>query len=243
MNLFQSIILAIVQGVTEFLPISSTGHINLLQFLFGLKPSLTFDIFLNTASLFSVLFFFRKKTDYFFKNLKYIIVGTIPAIIAGLFFKSQIESIFASVKTIPFEFLFTAVILYLTKYFNKSETKLNYKKAILIGLFQALAIIPAISRSGSTIFAALLVGLAPIEAFNFSFSLFIPASFGALILDIKDLSSPNVFTVNNLLAFVITFIVGIFALRFLQDTLSGNKLWKFSFYALILSVVSFVILK
>ena len=194
MTFFQSIILSAVQGITEFLPISSTGHLNLLQYFFGMKPSLSFDIFLNTASLVAVLFYFRTKVSYFVTNLKYIIVGTIPAVFVGLVFKDQIELVFSSVKTLPYEFIFTAVTLFLIKSFISQDARLTYKSAFVIGCFQALAIIPAISRSGSTIFAALMLGLSPIDAFNFSFSLFIPASLGALALDLKDISTLEIFT-------------------------------------------------
>ncbi|MFA5894688.1 MAG: undecaprenyl-diphosphate phosphatase [Candidatus Shapirobacteria bacterium] len=237
MNFFQAIILSIVQGITEFLPISSTGHINLLQKLFGFSPSLSFDIFLNTASLVAVLFFFRKKIPYFFSNLKYIIVGTIPAVIAGVLFKDQIEALFSSTKTLPYEFIFTAITLFLTKLFVGKDAKLTYKSALIIGIFQALAIIPAISRSGSTIFAALMLGLSPIEAFNFSFCLFIPASFGALALDLKDISSLDIFTLTNISAFIVTAVVSYVSLSYLQKVLTNRYLWKFGFYCLALGII------
>ncbi len=242
MSLLQSLIISFVQGVTEFLPISSTGHINLLQHFFGLAPSLSFDIFLNTASLVAVLFYFRNKIPYFFSNLKYIIVGTIPAVVAGLLFKDQIEVIFSSVKTLPYEFLFTAVTLLLTKYFLPKDEKLSYSKALIIGAFQALAIIPAISRSGSTIFAGLLLGLSPLQAFNFSFSLLIPASIGALILDIKDMSALNMLTSTNILSFVLTVAVSYISLSYLQKVLVNRQIWKFGIYALFLGISLFFVL-
>jgi undecaprenyl-diphosphatase len=236
MNLFQSLVLSVVQGITEFLPISSTGHINLLQQYFGFAPSLSFDIFLNTASLIAVLFYFKNRINYFFSNLKYIIVGTIPAVVAGLFFKDQIESLFSSTRTLPYEFLFTAFTLFLTKKFISRDAKLDYKKALIIGLFQALAIVPAISRSGSTIFAGLMLGLSPVEAFSFSFSLFIPASIGALVLDIKDLSTIGVFTSTNIISFIVTAVVSYVALSFLQKVLVNRHLWKFGYYCLFLGI-------
>lgn len=239
MNLFQSIILSTVQGISEFLPISSSGHLNLFQYLFNLQPSLTFDVFLNTATLISVLFFFRKQLDYFFKNLKYIIVGSIPAALAGIFLKNQFEAIFSDIKLLPFFFLITAAFVFSTKYLSDKSEKMDYKKALIIGLFQAVAILPAVSRSGSTIFAGLLLGLAPMEAFNFSFSLFIPASIGALLLSAKDLKGANLFEPNYLIAFVITTIVGIIALMILKKVLIGKKLWIFGFYVLIIAIITF----
>ncbi|MBI2464893.1 undecaprenyl-diphosphate phosphatase [Candidatus Shapirobacteria bacterium] len=242
MNFFQAIILSIVQGVTEFLPISSTGHINLLQKLFGLTPSLSFDIFLNTASLVAVIFFFRKKVPYFITNLRYIVVGTVPAIIAGVLFKDQIEALFSSTRTLPYEFIFTAITLFLTKLFVSKDAKLTYKSALIIGIFQTLAIIPAISRSGSTIFAGLMLGLSPLEAFSFSFGLFIPASFGALALDLKDISSLDLFSLTSISAFIVTALVSYISLLYLQKVLTNHYLWKFGFYCLALGLGLFFLI-
>lgn len=241
MNIFQSIVLAVVQGIAEFLPISSSGHLNLLQYTLGLTPSLTFDIFLNTASFLSVLFFFRQQTKYFFTNLKYILVGSIPAALGGILLKKQFETIFADVKFLPFFFLLTAVYLLITKFISPKNQKLTYSKALIIGFFQAVAILPAVSRSGSTIFAGLLMGLSPLEAFNFSFALFIPASAGALLLDVRHLASASLLTSGNLIAFVVTFMVGIAALKFLQKALITRQLWKFSYYVLLLVIISTIL--
>lgn len=241
MNLLQSLILSVVQGITEFLPISSTGHVHLVQQILGVSPSLSFDIFLNTASLMAVLFYFKNRIPYFFSNLKYIVVGTVPAIIAGLFFKDHIETLFSSTNSLPYEFLFTALTLFLTKKFISKDAPLDFKKALIIGLFQALAIVPAISRSGSTIFAGLMLGLSPLEAFSFSFSLFIPASLGALVLDIKDISAVGIFSTNNILAFIVTSVVSYVALTFLQKVLVNKNLWKFGYYCLFLGITLLLI--
>ena len=238
MTLINALLLAIVQGITEFLPVSSSGHLNLLQHLLGLTPSLTFDIFLNTASFLSVLFFFRKQIKYFFTNFGYILVGSTPAALVGILLKNQVETIFADIKLLPFFFLITAGYLIITKFLPSKSEKLTYKKALIIGIFQAIAILPAVSRSGSTIFAALLVGLSPLEAFNYSFALFIPASAGALLLDARHLTSASLLTSVNLFAFIVTFLVGIIALRFLQKTLINRQLWKFSYYVLFIAIIS-----
>jgi len=243
MNPLQSYLLGLVQGITEFLPISSSGHLNLLQHFFGFAPSLSLDIFLNTATLFSVLFFFRNQIKYFFDNLKYIIIGTIPAVIAGVFFKDQIESMFSSVKFMPYEFLITSLLLFSTKFFkSKTESKLNYKSALIIGAMQAVAILPAVSRSGATIATALLLGLSPLNAFNFSFCLFIVASIGAIILDYKVLLTTSFLNPVSIVTFIITMISGIIALYFLQKIMQKNSFWYFGIYTLILSVILFFVL-
>jgi len=242
MTFLQSIILSFVQGVTEFLPISSDGHLNLFQHFFGLTPSLTFDVFLHAATFLSVIFFFRNQIKYFFSNLKYIIVGSIPAVIVGFFLKDKFEYLFANPKLLPFFFLITGILVLITKFFKKGDNKLTYFSAFVIGIFQALAILPGVSRSGCTIFAALLFGLSPLNAFNFSFSLFIPASAGAIVLELKDILSPSIITSNNLISFVITFFVGIVTLTILKKVVSGHKFWIFGIYTILLALSLFFIL-
>lgn len=238
MTFVQSIILSIVQGISEFLPVSSSGHLNIFQHFLGLTPSLTFDIFLNTASLLTVLFFFRRRIDYFFKNFYYIVIASIPAALIGVLFKNQIEIIFADIKLLPYFFLITTFYLLISRFFLPKNNNLDIKKALIIGAFQAFAIMPAVSRSGSTIFAGLLLGLSPIDAFNFSFALFIPASVGAILLDAKNLASLN-FDVSTLTAFVTTFVVGIFALNLLQKTLISRRFWLFGIYTFVLAIILF----
>lgn len=242
MSFLQTIILSFIQGIAEFLPISSSGHLNLAQHFLNLQPSLTLDIFLNTATFLSVLFFFRNQIKYFFQNLKFIIIASIPAALVGILLKDQVDLIFADIKLLPFFFILGSIFVFSTKFFGQKDTKLDYKKAIIIGLFQAVAILPGVSRAGATIFAALLLGLAPIQAFNFSFCLFIPASLGAIVLSAKDLSSSGILSKEYLLAFVITFIVGIFALGILKKVLVGKKFWIFGIYTFILALVLFFIL-
>lgn len=242
MTFIQSIILSFVQGITEFLPISSDGHLNLFQYFFKLTPSLTFDVFLHAATFLSVIFFFRNQIKYFLSNLKFIIVGSIPAVFAGFFLKDQFESLFSSPKLLPFFFLITGVLVLSTKFIKKQDKKITYLSAFIIGIFQALAILPGVSRSGLTIFSGLLLGLSSLEAFNFSFSLFIPASFGAILLSTKDIINQSIITTQNLIAFVITFFVGLVALFFLKKVITGQKFWIFGIYTIILSLVLFFII-
>jgi len=238
MTLIQSLILAFIQGVTEFLPVSSSGHLNLVQHFFGLTPSLSFDIFLNTATFLSVVIFFLTKIEFFKKNLLNIIVGTIPATIVGIFFKDQIEVIFANIKLLPLFFLFTSAFVYSTKFFKPKTDTISIKQAFIIGLIQAFAILPGVSRAGSTIFAGLLLGLNPVTAFNFSFSLFIPASLGAIVLDYQNLS----FNPQNIPAFILAFLVGLVALSILKKSLVNQKFWLFSIYTAILAIFLFFFL-
>lgn len=242
MDLFQSFLFSIIQGFTEFLPISSSGHLNLAQHFLNMKPSLSLDVFLNTATLLSVLFFFRKKISYFFKNLKYIIIASIPIALIGFFFKDKIDIIFSSLNYLPYFFLLGSLFVFSTKFLKKNNKKKTLLMVIAIGLFQSLALLPGVSRSGITIFTALLLGLSSLEAFNFSFSLFIPASIGALILNFKELKSISLLSFEYILAFMLTFVVGIVALTLLKKILIKGKLWLFSLYTFLLSLVLFFIL-
>ena len=239
MSFLQTIILSLIQGIAEFLPISSSGHLNLAQYFFRITPSLTLDIFLNTATFLSVLFFFRKQIKYFFENLKFIIIASIPAALVGLLLKDQVNSIFTNIKLLPFFFVLGSIFVFSTKFFNQKDIKLNYKKALIIGIFQAIAILPGVSRAGATIFVGLLLGLSPMQAFNFSFCLFIPASIGAIILSAKDLSTSGLLSPEYLLAFIVTFITGVIALGILKKVLISKKFWIFGIYTFILALVLF----
>ena len=242
MTFIQSLTLGLVQAISEFLPISSDGHLNLIQHFFKFTPSLDFDIFLHAATFISVIFFFRHQIKYFFSNLKYIIVGSIPAALVGILFKDQIENLAGAPQLLPFFFLLTGILVFSTKFIPAKNKSLNYLSAFIIGIFQALAILPGVSRSGCTIFSALLLGLSPQTAFNFSFSLFIPATAGAILLSLKDIISADLITFNNLFTFLVTSVFGIFVLSFFQKITVNRKFWYFGIYVIILATSLFFIL-
>lgn len=168
MSWYQSLILALTQAITEFLPVSSSGHLAIVQGFFNSTPSLSLDILLNTATLFSVLFFFRTQSKDFLNKSVYIFLSSLPAIFITLIFKNQIQYVFSQSKYLPVSFLVTSLLLFLTKSIKNNrdkrtcspplaeQTTLTPLKALTIGLFQSLAIFPGISRSASTIFAGLL---------------------------------------------------------------------------------------
>jgi len=243
MSSVQPLFLGLVQGITEFLPISSSGHLNLFQHFFGLTPSLSLDIFLNAATLFSVIFFFKNQIKYFLNNLKYILIASIPAALVGIFLKDQVENIFSDINLLPYFFLITSTLLISTKFIkSKTDNKLNYQNALIIGIMQAVAILPAVSRSGATITTALWLGLAPLEAFNFSFCLFIVASLGTIVLDANNLFVVSNFSPVMISTFFITIISGIVALYFLKKIVISKNLWYFGLYTLILSGILFITL-
>jgi len=237
---WQLIILSLVQAVSEFLPISSSGHLNLFQFLFGFSPSLFLAIFLNTATLFSVIFVFRRQINHFFKSLPLIVVGSLPAAIIGLVYKDQIDSIFSQPQHLSLFFLITSILLLSLRFIQIKDQSLTPLKALIIGFFQALALFPGISRSGATIFSALLLGLSPQNAFQFSFYLFIPASLGALLISLDQINTLSSFQIlPSLTGLLITFLLGIFCLRLLRRLLIHHRLWFFGFYTLFLASLVF----
>lgn len=256
MNLFQVLTLSLVQGFTEFLPVSSSGHLVIFQKLFGLAEApIFFDVLLHVGTLISIIFYFRKSLLEFFsfkkENIKLvglIILGTLPAVFIGFLAKDQIEAAFNSLKMTGISFLITAVFLFSTRVasrlikVNKGLLGIAWLDALIIGIFQAMAILPGVSRSGSTITGSLWRGLSKEAAFVFSFYLAIPAILGAAVLQTKDLSF---YSSNNLIygfvGLIISAIVGYVALRLLEGILKSEKLWYFGFYCLALGIVLLVI--
>ena len=162
MNLFSSVFLGILQGLTEFLPVSSSGHLVLVQHLIPgfSQPGVLFDVVLHLGTFFSIVIYFRKailkiSRRYFFL----IAVGTVPAVFFGLLFQSAIEDLFRSVQVVGFALLITAMMNYLTDRETKRGKKIPLKTAGIVGLAQAFALIPGISRSGSTIFVGTRLGI------------------------------------------------------------------------------------
>ncbi len=244
MNVFQAIILAITQGITEFLPISSSGHLAVLQILWNLpKSSITFDALLHFGTLGAILAVFWQeiKRIFYSKNwqlIKLIIIGTIPAVIFGVLFQTKIEQSFVSLKFIGLSFLITALFLLLTKFSKAQKDTISWSDALIIGIAQAVALFPGISRSGFTISAGLLRKLKPEIAFKFSFLLALPVIFGAVILQLPALiqQGENSYLLGGI-GMLISFFIGIISLKILEKILKRGKYFWFSLYLIILSMV------
>ena len=256
MNFFQVIILSVVQGITEFLPISSSGHLAIIQNLFRLtSPPVFFDILLHLGSVLSIIVFFRKDIVELVKNWqrnlgvwKVIIIGSIPAAIFGYLLNSKIEMIFGSLTLVGAAMIICGFILLSTKFIKKQKEVNELKgisnfKSIIIGLFQAIAILPGISRSGSTITGGLWQNLSKEAAFKFSFLLSIPAILGATLLKAKDANFGEVSILASIMAIFISALVGFFALKFLEKTLKSDKFWLFSIYCFVVGISVLVFIK
>lgn len=240
MPLIYAVILGIIQGLTEFLPISSSGHLVLAQEILGFEtPPVLFDILVHVGTLTAIIYYFRVQlTRITTKYLRLILVGTIPAIIVGLLLNDYTESFFSSLLVVALGFITTGLILLSTKFISEYKPiKLNSKNSLIIGVFQALAIIPGISRSGSTITAGLHRHLKRDTAFEFSFILSIPAILGALVLQFFQLDSIQpVGLIPSIVGMITAAVTGIFALKILRKIIYRSQLYYLSFYCLTLGL-------
>ncbi|MBU0572474.1 undecaprenyl-diphosphate phosphatase [Patescibacteria group bacterium] len=246
MNLISSIFLGILQGLTEFLPVSSSGHLVIVQ---NLIPGFTqdgvlFDVFLHAGTVLAVLYYFRKTLLKLTpKYLFLLLIGTIPAGLVGVFLGSSIENLFNGVYIVGFALLFTAVLNFLTDRAKTGSKEISIKKTILIGMAQALAIIPGISRSGSTIFAGTSLGIKRKEAAQFSFLLSVPAIVGANAIQFLKYGSE---VTGNILfysvGFIAAFISGVIAINFVLKFLLAGRFKLFAYYCVVLGVLVLTIL-
>jgi len=252
MSLSQSLLLAIVQGLTEFLPVSSSGHLVLLQKLFGIeKPPVFFDTLLHLGTLGAVLLFFKEEIFSLFDNWKkkiklwrLIFFGTIPAAVFGLILSSKIELIFNSLKLFGLMWIVFGILLLSTKkLINKKSGKIEkleeikLSDSLVVGFFQAFALFPGISRSGSTIFGGLSRNFSPKLALLFSFLLSVPAIIGAVILELKKVELGEINIGISLTSMLIAGFVGYFSLKMLKKVLESEKLFYFGFYCLFLGLI------
>ena len=249
MTTIQAIILGAIQGLTEFLPISSSGHLVLGQAILNInQPGNEFEIIVHLGTLFSVIvvFFEDIRTLLFSLNTKktqnfimLLVIGTLPAIIVGFGFKEFFEEFFESLLSVAFALVFTGLILMSSYFIKRQDKKHSLVSAILIGCSQAIAIIPGISRSGMTISTALFLGLSSKEAARFSFLLAIPAISGAGLLTALEIGGAFPIPLNVAIAgFISSFIIGILALKWLLGWLEQGKFYYFGIYCLVIGITT-----
>jgi len=245
MNLIWSVFLGIVQGLTEFLPVSSSGHLVILQhFIPGFsQPGVLFDVILHLGTVFSVIYFFRKNIiRYILSNFWIIFIGTIPAGIIGFFFNDFFESMFGNIRLVGFALLITAFLNHLTYKAKERGEKISFGKSLFVGAAQAIAIIPGISRSGSTIFAGSILGIDKKKAAEFSFMLSIPAVLGANILQFfKYRNFLSFEVVPYSIGFLFSFLFGVIAIKVVLRNLSTKGFKYFAYYALLVGLLALII--
>jgi undecaprenyl-diphosphatase len=256
-NILQAIFLGAVQGIAEFLPISSSGHLVFLQSLFGLKESpIFFDVMLHLGTLLAVVVYFRsdiwkiargiraipkgsEEDREGIKLLFWIILASIPTGLMGILLKDWFESLFSKPKVVGGMLLITGLVLWLTRWTKKEGRPLGQMRwldAVLIGIAQGVAIIPGISRSGATISTGLFRGLDRELLGRFSFLLSIPAILGATALESTKMDSKGaLFT--TLIGSAVAFVVGILALTVLIKIIKIGKIFHFSYYCCLLGIL------
>ena len=238
MTLLQAIILGIVQGITEFLPISSSGHLVLGETLFNLEVEnlKDFDVAVHVATLLAILIYFRKdiiKTKYW----PYLILATIPAVIIGFTLEDQIDAIFRSALSVGIVMMIVGALFQIPEPKSKNK-KLTWKNTLLIGIAQSIALIPGVSRSGSTILTGTLLGLKREEAARFSFMLGSIAIAGAGLLTALDLTELTIPASTLAAGFIASFLAGLAAVSWLMAYLKKHSLRVFGIYLLAVGVVT-----
>jgi len=237
----KSLILGIVQGLTEFLPVSSSGHLVILKHWLNFQSEgATIEAILHFATLLAIIVFFRRKIlDYLTKEkILIIIVGTIPIALTGIIFKDEIKLLFNNYLLVTVTLSLTGLMLFLSKNPKESKEELDLKMAFIIGLAQALALTPGISRSGFTVATALLLGVTRKKAFEFSFILAIPALLGAFIINIPDILETNIEVLSLLTGSAAAFFSGLLALWIFYKVIIKKNLYLFSYYLWAASGVS-----
>ncbi|MDA3882868.1 MAG: undecaprenyl-diphosphate phosphatase [Bacteroidales bacterium] len=266
MEWFEALLMGIIQGVTEFLPVSSSGHLELSKAFFDLdgENNMAFTIVVHGATVLSTIVVFRKYIGDLFKGLfrfswndethyiAKIVLSMIPAIIIGLLFEEELEAFFdGNLFFVGIMLLITATLLAFTYYAKPRANKLSYSHAFIIGIAQAFAILPGISRSGATIATGLLLGNRREETASFSFLMVVPVIIGAnakkLLDSLSESSSEitaatgNINTFNLLIGFMAAFFVGWLACTFMIRIVKKGKLIWFSLYCAIIGITSILV--
>lgn len=257
MEIIDAIILGIVQGLTEFLPVSSSGHLELGKAILGdnsiPEESLLFTVVLHFATAISTMVVFRKDIWDIIKGvLKFqwnedmqfllkIVIAMFPAIIVGLFFEKQLEQLFnGNIMLVGFMLIITALLLYLADKAKNTSKKVSFSNALVIGLSQAIAMLPGISRSGATISTSVLLGNDKTKAARFSFLMVVPLIFGKIAKDV--LSGDLSYEITNFsllsVGFLAAFISGLFACTWMIKLVKSSKLSYFAIYCIVVGFIA-----
>ncbi len=244
MTYLDAIILGIIQGLTEFLPVSSSGHLVLAQELLGVKePGITFEVMVHFGTLVAVIIYFRTQIATLVraafdltmvqerKMILFLIIGTIPAGLAGVLLEDFFEKTFGNPVETSIELIITGLILLATRYFLRGNKPVTATNSFVMGIGQAVAILPGISRSGSTIAAGIFWGVSPAVAAEFSFLLSIPAIAGAIVFKMDDLAGvTGALAGQYAVATVFSFAFGLAAVSGLLAVVRRGKLEYFAYY-------------
>ena len=259
MDILEAIILGIIQGLTEFLPVSSSGHLELAKAILGdnsvPEESLTFTVILHFATALSTLVVFRLEVGEIFKGLfqfkwneqtKFclkIVISMIPAVIVGLLFEEQLESFFGGkILLVGAMLLVTALLLLMADRAKKTNKNVSNANAVIIGISQAIAMLPGISRSGATISTSVLLGIDRTKAARFSFLMVVPLIFGKIAKDLLggDINLQSSEIVPMGAGFIAAFLSGLLACTWMITLVKKSKLAYFSIYCAVVGVIAIV---
>jgi undecaprenyl-diphosphatase len=250
-NIIEIVTLSLIQGISEFLPISSSAHLVVVSTLYEFKSSsLLIDVSLHLGSLLAIIFFFRKELIDLKNNLKLLslmIFGSIPLIVIGyILYKTELIYLLRDIKVIAWTTLIFGIILYLSdksRFDKKISSNLNLKTILYIGLFQTLALVPGVSRAGITITAARIFRFNRLDSSKISFLLAIPALTGASMLGLKDAIKHSFeFNYLILIAIILSFLFSYFTIKFFLQYINKFSLNIFVIYRIIVSIILFVII-
>ena len=243
------LLLAIVQGLTEWLPVSSSGHLVILQKILDLNLPLAYSILLHFGTTIVVIRVFRNDLkvilkDFFNGNFEtdegkfalFIVIGSVPIAVSGFFFYDFFKSLFSNLLVVGLALLVTGCVLFFSE--NKmGKRKMNFFDSLLIGFAQAFTIIPGISRSGITVATGLLRKIDKDIAFKYSFLLSVPAILGATLFEVKDFTMGNEDLVLLVLGTIISMIIGYASLKFLQKIVMNQKIHLFAYYCWAVGII------
>ncbi len=260
MSWIEALILGLIQGLTEFLPVSSSGHLQLGAFLFSQEPTdnLLFAVVVHLATALSTVFVYRRdiggllsgllefKRNDSWNFVVLILISMVPVAIVGVFFQDEVEAFFQdNIMLVGFMLLLTAALLTLSHFYKSGTGAVSPIKAIVIGLAQAIAVLPGISRSGATISTALLLGVDREKAARFSFLMVIIPIVGAAILKMKDyLEAPDQYELSLLsliVSFLAAFVSGVFACRWMVKLVTKGSLIYFAIYCGIIGTITIIL--
>lgn len=254
MHSLETLIFGIIQGATEFLPISSSGHLVIAQYLLRFEvPGVLLEVLLHLGTLLSVLIYFRRDLWNIVRNsvqggspgsaarreVMYLVIATIPAVIVALTMEDTISAAFEEVRFSGFMLMVTTVILFSTAFKGSGEQKsVTWHIALIMGMAQAAAILPGISRSGITIVTGIWLGLAGKEAARFAFLMAIPAILGAGIFQIPNITGEAIESLGSyILGFAVAAVVGYIMIAWLMGILQKGKLYLFGLYTLAIGFI------